>query len=98
MELFSKLEDRHMTKFRIDQMDMLFVVDASGRGEDQALRQTGSLGRLDGLGDRVIQFGQDLADTLAQRERVAQAGYVGHAYSSVATQFADSRNVSRLTD
>lgn len=32
-----------------------------------------------------------------KRERVAQAGYVGHADSSVATQFDDSLNVSRLT-
>lgn len=36
-------------------------------GDDQALRQAGSLGGVYGLGDRAIQLGQDLVDVIAQR-------------------------------
>lgn len=35
-------------------------------GDDQALRQSSSLGSVDGLGDRAIQLGQYLVDVLAQ--------------------------------
>ena len=36
-------------------------------GDDQALRQDGSLGRIDGVGNRAVQIGQSLVDVLAQR-------------------------------